>query len=172
MLRLILGDDQFGAFRDAFGIVYRDAVRAVPLLIGRGEGDEGHINGDDPLIKQPGGLPKEVGGVVSPAFVDRIPAAGAGEQGVVPKVAGHLRLGVFAGAQGQHVDDLHVLIGLVVINHRVDQGWGSPTLWAKATRSPEWMCCTASWAVTNFAISRFSFLWHWRRDAVRSIVAV
>ena len=121
-----LGDDQFGAFRDAFGIVYRDAVRAVPLLIGRGEGDKGHINGDDPLIKQPGGLPKEVGGIVSPTFVDRIPTAGAGEQGVVPKVAGHLRLGVFAGAQGQHVDDLHVLIGLVVINHRVDQGLGFP----------------------------------------------
>ena len=44
----------------------------------------------------------------------------------MPEVSRHLRSGVFAGAQGQHVTDFHLLIGPIVVQHGVDQGLGFP----------------------------------------------
>ena len=98
-----LGNHQLGGLGDALGIVHRHPVGAIaPLIRGR-EGDEGHVDGQNALVEQPGGLPKEVGGVVRPPLIHSGPAPGPGEEGVVPKMAGVLGLGILAGAQGQHM---------------------------------------------------------------------
>jgi len=58
--------------------------------------------------------------------LDRLAAARSGEEGMVPEMPGHLRAGVLARAEGQHVADLHVVIGPVVLQHGVDQSLRLP----------------------------------------------
>ena len=86
--------------------------------------DQRHVDREDAPVEEAGDLAQEDGGEVRPSLVDGLADVRADEHGVVPEVALHLGDGVGGLADGEEVDDLHVLEFEVPLAHRVDEHLG------------------------------------------------
>ena len=116
-----LRDHVFGAFRGGQGGVDAYAEAAESVGIGRGDFDQGHVNGHGPALKQSLDFAQVNRGVVGAAVVDGVAHVGADKDGVVPEVPRHFRGDVGRAAHGHHVHDFHVVYFRAAAHERLDQ---------------------------------------------------
>ena len=86
------------------------------MLVRQGDHAQGDIHGQDLFNEQPGDLAEMGYGEVCPSVMDGLTCCGACKEGVMHKVLFHLGQAVFRCAHGDHVHDLHILVGLLVIH--------------------------------------------------------
>ena len=115
-----LGDDQLGLLNDGLGVIHADAQRAVAIAVGRGDGHQRHVHGQE-AVEHPGHPGEGAGGEIRPAVLDGLADDGAGEDGVQVEVLLHPRLQIAVVAHGHHLHELHILIGVAVVDHGVHQ---------------------------------------------------
>ena len=117
-----LGDDERGGVDGGAGDVAGDAERAAAGLVGRGDLDEGEVEGEDTLAEERGDLEGVGGGVVGAAGGERLLDGGAEVEGVGVEVAVVLLLDPGGGAEGEQMDELDVVQFLVLAEQGVDEG--------------------------------------------------
>ena len=107
-LRVDLGYHHAGIFHRGLGGPHLHPVATETVLVGRGDRDERHINGQIALSKKPGYLVQEDGREVGSALPHRTAHVGADEQRIDLEGLCVLWLRIFGVARGEHMDDLHV----------------------------------------------------------------
>ena len=115
-----LSDDGLCRHDGFIPVVHGDAQRHHAVLIRRGHGNKGHINGQSGM-EQLGNLVEKAGGKVAPSAVNGVPGARAGKAGIMPEVRLHARQAVLALAHGHHVHDLYVFIVLCMGHQSIQQ---------------------------------------------------
>ena len=106
-LRIDLGDGEFSRLRGLLGVVHRHAEAHKSVAVWRRQLDQRHVNRENVVAEQTRYLREIARCVVGAPGIHRLAACRADEQGVVPEIQAVFGFGVFAGVQGDHVDDFH-----------------------------------------------------------------
>ncbi len=117
-----LGDDQGGLLHRRLDDIHADSQAHIAVLVRRGGLDQGHLDRDQPPVKEIRHMGKKEGGVVGHAPVDRFPGVVADEEGVVAEIILEFFVRVRGHPQGPDMDDLGVEKGFRVGFDELDQG--------------------------------------------------
>ena len=108
--RIDLGDDRPGGLHRFLGHVHGDSETHVPVLVRRGNLNQGGVDLQTPVIEQPGDVGNENGDILRPALPDRLPGSPAGhEKSLDPEVVAQPGGGITGVANRQDMQNLHVI---------------------------------------------------------------